>query len=531
MKLFDISFPQKGINADELYFGIQKGNWDYSMDRIPSGTVFHTFTYYNMFSLSKYQTYTSITNLKLNIRVRGNVCISVFRQSIDSSVPHNICMKEITQNDMKEVIINIVDLCPQKSDAIYFSFEARSEDCQFGGGYYSADCVEQAVKVGMVICTYRREECVRRNLQAIIEHIFHDSSSVIRDDLEIFVVDNGRTLDDWKEPRIHLISNRNLGGSGGFTRGIMEICRSKTPFTHILLTDDDIILDWNVLTKTIQFLKSRKIACTDIALAGSMIYEDQPFVQHEAGAIWKSASYQAVPVKHQLTLMGDQALLENEREEQIDYAGWGYLCFPVSYVEKNQYPLPLFMKWDDVEYAIRGNLSIITMNGIGFWHPSYQNNFSASLEYYAIRNALIIHACNGGKNSFRALHFGKRYLFCAIYKKNHIIDGITRSVEDYLKGIDYLMTLDAEKNHRLVQQLFKCEVCPSGQTISQKLRKAIGASVSLRFWKNMFRFVKICVLFALKHKKIDAEYMNRCEMVVSDDFWQKIFMEVQNEEV
>lgn len=58
----------------------------------------------------------------------------------------------------------------------------------------------------------------------------------LKDKITVFVVDNRRTLNEnsINYDYVGLIPNRNMGGSGGFTKGIIESRKNKK--THILVT-------------------------------------------------------------------------------------------------------------------------------------------------------------------------------------------------------------------------------------------------------------------------------------------------------
>ena len=55
--------------------------------------------------------------------------------------------------------------------------------------------------------------------------------------------DNAGTLDHkyFDHNQLHLIQNKNVGGAGGFTRGIIEVLESTLPYTHVLLMDDCLL--------------------------------------------------------------------------------------------------------------------------------------------------------------------------------------------------------------------------------------------------------------------------------------------------
>lgn len=47
-----------------------------------------------------------------------------------------------------------------------------------------------------------------------------------------------------KNLKVHIYyhRNKNVGGSGGFTRGMIESIRQKPKATHVLLMDDDVVV-------------------------------------------------------------------------------------------------------------------------------------------------------------------------------------------------------------------------------------------------------------------------------------------------
>ena len=63
------------------------------------------------------------------------------------------------------------------------------------------------------------------------------------------VVDNGSTLKECETNNLRIIHNPNYGGSGGFTRGLIENLKSKTN-DYVLLMDDDIDLEPSALEHT-----------------------------------------------------------------------------------------------------------------------------------------------------------------------------------------------------------------------------------------------------------------------------------------
>jgi GT2 family glycosyltransferase len=97
--------------------------------------------------------------------------------------------------------------------------------------------------------------------------------------LEIFVVDNASELVlDEKHEKLHLIKNRNTGGSGGFQRGIEEI-RKYDNFTHVIFMDDDVTFELSCFYILYNFLKNVDEDNSDRPIAGRMLDKDNPNIQ------------------------------------------------------------------------------------------------------------------------------------------------------------------------------------------------------------------------------------------------------------
>jgi galactofuranosylgalactofuranosylrhamnosyl-N-acetylglucosaminyl-diphospho-decaprenol beta-1,5/1,6-galactofuranosyltransferase len=103
------------------------------------------------------------------------------------------------------------------------------------------------VKIGIAICTFKREPFIEKNLRILNEAILKNPESPLYGHLEVFVADNGQTLDRERlsSDKIHINPNRNLGGAGGFTRDLIEIMthNDELHVTHALLMDDDIVIE------------------------------------------------------------------------------------------------------------------------------------------------------------------------------------------------------------------------------------------------------------------------------------------------
>lgn len=532
MKLANIAFPSIKENTDSLYFHTfpYKDSFEYKMNQ---GDVFRTDTYFNIFSWNKYRKYTTLEKLELTICAKGTFILRLYAQSVRSG--------KITQLSEQNLVFETktsqsfsIDQAPLSDDSmVFFSLEAGRGGAVFYGGFYHSKMPQRTVKAAVVICTYKREAQVERTLSELNRFMSEDELSEVRDEFEVFVIDNGKTLEleNKYAIKVHCVANRNLGGSGGFTRGMIEVYRRTGEFTHILFMDDDITLDHNVLFKTIQFLKILKPEFERICLAGSNLYNEKPLFQYEAGAKcdWKDMCIK--PVKPDYDLSQAKTLSANESDEKLDFAGWGFFCFPVSYVQKDNFPFPFFIRMDDVEYAIRNQMHCVTMNGIGFWHPSPEQERYSSLDYYALRNSLVLSACHGGSPRFYKLKFEKRYFVQVIYGHYEVADCLLQAIFDYLEGIDFFKRVDGEENHKKITRILKKGKDFEKHSVSDQVRLTCQAFVKMDFWRYVWYYIRVYLLFIRTHKRIDRDYRGNYRSLCNIDTWNNLLKETQHEKV
>ena len=216
----------------------------------------------------------------------------------------------------------------------------------------------------------------------------------------VHVIDNGRTLNKEELECDHLWihPNPNTGGSGGFSRGIIEANLQKEPATHVLLMDDDVIILPESLKRTYRLLTLLKEEYKNHFISGAMLYYERMNEQHEdIGYVHDDGSYG--PVKHRLDMQRLDAVVRNEEpwaKRKNQYAGWWYCCIPTTVARLDNLPLPLFVRGDDVEYSLRNHAKFITMNSICVWHMGFTLKFNAAMELYQVhRNSLAIQAASG----------------------------------------------------------------------------------------------------------------------------------------
>ncbi len=460
MLLYNLTFPTPGVCAEnELYF--RGGELRVGRVCLKDGESVTFDTYYNAFSHIKYKKYTDIKRVTCKLETDGAGIARILRYVKDGQ-PEILAEKEIAGCGALCADVSSIE----DKGFLYAQFTARG-DCEVVSGGWHADIGRaRPVKIGIVICTYKREQYLRRNIENLrkymndIEHKFFD----------VYIVDNAKTIDADFGDGIKVIPNSNTGGSGGFTRGIKEVL--KGDYTHFLLMDDDILFDARILGRTASLLSALKEEYKSASVGGAMLILDKPHMQKEQGGDW--TGYVTAPRRHLLDARKADTICGNEEDKEPNYNSWFYMCMPTDTPNKYGYPLPFFIRCDDVEYSLRAAEHIIVTSGIAVWHEDFGNKYSPEMEYYIRRNELIL--CSRypfGKGFFAnwkklALGVGKTIAL----QRYFAADLRFKAYDDFLKGPEYFLNLDAEANHNSLKKY-----CPEFLTESE-IQDRYGISVN-----------------------------------------------------
>lgn len=504
-KLSRIIFPKPDqVERSDLYYHV-KGNASQESGAllIARGSAVRFDSYFNALFYPKYLQYTHVSSISLHLCISGQARLRVLCSTRGGN--ERIVFENCVSDGQIDLPAFILTELPSEG-ALFFELEAQSEVVNLYCGWYETkDIAPNEVKVAAIICTYRRETYVKRNLKQLQNSVWTNEGCPIKKHLDVFVVDNGNTLALEEMPHIQFFPNKNCGGSGGFTRGLIEVYRSGSAYTHVLFMDDDISFETEVLVKTVQLLRFAKQFERPLCIGGQMLLEDKPTVQFEAGAFYKNG--RLIAVNQGMDLSALDELLKNEVVQHVQYNAWWYCCFPISVVEQIGLPLPLFIKTDDVEYGLRMKPHILLMNGIGVWHTAFSQKYSPHLEYYIKRNELVVSAIHdNGAGIWPSLWkliraSGK----VALIGNPKAIDFMLWAYRDFMEGPDLFLRTDEELlNIQLLRAMKK----------PQK-----GRLYSLL--TTPFLLLPVMLQVIIGYKKTKKQYKNRIQELTCMEFWRK----------
>lgn len=449
--LQNVVLPNKEVCAEtDLYLRTDKGAVVYG-DKIvfEKNSTCCFSTYFNSFSLNKWLEYTDLDNLSISMVLEGRFFVEVYSATWfkHEIIQDCIYVKEYSCALPTQIKIPI-DIT--KNDNIYFKLISLQENSAARKCYYYTDVDAETlhpVDIDLVMCTFKREEYVKRNIALLKENFLERKKYNASGHYNIIVVDNGQTLDkkdiETADGRIKFYPNLNTGGSGGFSRGMIESLKQNRA-THILFMDDDVLVQVEAFERTYNLMRLLKEEYKDAFLGGAMFRLDQKNIQHENLAAFKGNHL--VSMKGNLDVSEYVNVLFNEKYEQLDhmYCAWWYCCMPVTLLGFDNLPYPFFIRMDDMEFSIRNSKHCMSMNGISVWHEAFDTKYSALMEnYFMFRNNMVVNTIYMNYTLSGHIRFLMRRFAKEIFRYDYsgaelLLDGVDRFLEgpEFFKKVD-----------------------------------------------------------------------------------------------
>ncbi|MBF2064483.1 MAG: glycosyltransferase [Calothrix sp. C42_A2020_038] len=429
-----------------------------SMIALLSNDTISFNTYFNSVYESFYTKYTTLNDLSYQLKLIGAFEVNVYRERYGVDERELIYSNKIQSQDLSKYIeFSLPQLKPvSEAGRIYLEITCLSDEGKFIEGLLVTQIPKQRdVLLAIITCTFKKEDYVKKTVNSITQ-----DNLLEKHNFKVFVIDNGKTLtkNSFPDSRVALVSNRNVGGSGGFTKGLIEALQEGV-YTHFLFMDDDIELDSEVIYRLFSLYEYAK---TDFAIAGSMLDLYRRHCLYEAGALYnkaedkkgniKDSNYVVVPLKHEIELRDTSKLNSLLLEDDIDYGGFWFFAFSKTIVDKIGLPLPFFIKIDDMEFGLRIKQlfknSIVAFPSIAVWHePFYAKNPGWDI-YYSFRNMLITDAIYGfSKYWTTTYHLSGVIIYNLLVFNYNTARIYIKALNDFLEGPNFLRQNDPEVLH------------------------------------------------------------------------------------
>lgn len=255
----------------------------------------------------------------------------------------------------------------------------------------------RSVGLMAVICTFNRE----KDVAATLDELLLSPCGLRR----VLVVNQGQAglalrLQHLRSAQdagtLRVIDQANLGGAGGFGRGMLESL-SDDECSHVLLMDDDIDLDADTIRRLVVILSYLK---SDHAIGGAMIDRTSRTRLFSVGDVVDRKRPEirnlVDPAADDITQAATSRYLALHHHP--DFNGWWFFAFAKQDIERFGLPLPLFIRGDDVEYGYRLSVNgtrTLGWPGLAVWHEPFHAKRQPWHYFYDRRNSLFLCEAHG----------------------------------------------------------------------------------------------------------------------------------------
>jgi galactofuranosylgalactofuranosylrhamnosyl-N-acetylglucosaminyl-diphospho-decaprenol beta-1,5/1,6-galactofuranosyltransferase len=414
--------------------------------RVRPGRRVSLASYFNAFPASYWHRWTGVREVVLSVVTSGHGSILLYRsnargvaQRIDS-----VHVKNTGQLSTFQLpLTNFLDGGWYWFDLVADTTELILDSAEFA----TSDAPQRQGKATVAITTFNRPDYCLNVLAAL------GGDRGLRDVIDtVVVVDQGNKLVS-DEPgfaqlkrrlggRLTYITQPNLGGSGGFSRGMIEaLKRPESDF--VLLLDDDVVVEPEGVSRAVTF---GRFTHNPTIVGGHMFDMFNKAELHAFSEkidldkfMW-GVKYQD-QFRHNFTKSNLRQTPWLHERADVDFNGWWMSLIPLEVVRKIGLSLPVFIKWDDAEYSLRARdfgHSTVSFPGAAVWHVSWQDKDDLIdwQAYFHTRNrwiAALLHSPyhRGGKFIRDSFAHSVKRLFMMQYYSGELY---LRAIEDVLRG-------------------------------------------------------------------------------------------------
>ena len=387
-------------------------------------------TFFNAFSHRKWHELTGLSDLSLCLSGKGKVRVvvnMVFETGRTSALLHKTI--DLSQGS---VTLELGDPGQIPGELTAMAVTALDRDAALTfAAWTTRQIARRDVRLAAVITTFKRETAASEAAHRFASETIPGAPA---GSLKLYIIDNGNSIPNLNLPNVTIIPNRNLGGAGGFTRGLLEVIKSGE-FTHALFMDDDASCEPESVLRAMALLAYA--IDPKHSVSGAMMHADDPYIQYEKGAslnmegrprsIWKIQNGSR-------DLRHIRNVASNDRADKVNYGAWWFFAFPLMAVE--HLPFPFFVRGDDVDFSLVNRLPVATLNGVASWCDNFGYKLNPSTEYLAWRSWLALsfmyQSASGQRYAIRlarseAIRLGRRFDYAGMHgvldAMNHVVQG------------------------------------------------------------------------------------------------------------
>lgn len=415
---------------------------------LSAGARIDTNTYFGRFEASYWQRWTEVSEVRVSVTIETSGEADVFVRASDIG-SHVRTVASARHSGAGTVALTVPVTTFHDGGACWLDVRAVTADARLTGVRWTASTSRAPRDTAIAICTFNRaDDCA-----ATVAALASDPEVVDRIGT-LYLTDQGtdpvESRDGYRAAaeafgtRLRYLRQPNLGGAGGFSRGLFEATApgaAAGPGVDTLLMDDDVRVEPETVVRLFAFASLTR---SPILVGAQMLYLYNPdylLVSAERADLSRlSAGLDA-----DVYAVRDESAVEEVQERRIDadYNAWWSCLVPSEVVEDIGLPMPYFFQWDDIEYGLRARQHghpTATLQGAAVWHADfYWKDGDDFGQYFYQRNSLITATIRHGITRAQAMATIRRSILRAIVGMNYgLAVTYLRAVEAFLAGPDVL---------------------------------------------------------------------------------------------
>ncbi|GAB3066751.1 glycosyltransferase [Micromonospora schwarzwaldensis] len=363
-------------------------------------------SYLNAFPAGYWARWSALEQVVLRLRVAGDVRVDVYRSAADGSATRVAGLRHRGPDPgCLETRLPLTGF--DEGGWYWFDVTAPTGDARLLSGAWHAPGRapgRAAVVVGMP--TFNRPDDCVAVLRAMAGH-----PELRRVVTRIVVVDQGtdritahpdfRSLRDDLGDNLRVIEQDNLGGSGGYTRALREAL-GEPGCEQIAFMDDDIVVEPESILRAVAFARHAR---HPLVVGGQMLNREIRSQLYVLGEQIDKRSFRwrqppGAEYDHDFSVRSLPDTPWLHRRVDVSYNSWWMCVFPRDVAARLGRPLPLFLKWDDVEYGLRAareGVPTVSVPGVAVWHEPWwsKDEENGWQTYFHSRNRLVTASLHG----------------------------------------------------------------------------------------------------------------------------------------
>jgi galactofuranosylgalactofuranosylrhamnosyl-N-acetylglucosaminyl-diphospho-decaprenol beta-1,5/1,6-galactofuranosyltransferase len=428
--------------------------------RLPQGDKISFGTYFNAFPASYWRRWSVVNEVRLAVTVAGRGASVTVYKSMANGRSQRVDAATV-EGDRGTFEFDLT-LKPFVDGGWYwYDVVAGDEDAVVESAEWTAEVPADRAEHGtadIVITTMNRPDFCAKLLTQIGE------DDKLRPFLDtVFVSEQGtqKVVDSEFFPfaekalgdRLVINEQGNIGGSGGYARGQLESVRKGTA-TYAMMMDDDVVCEPEGIIRAITF---GDLARRPTIVGGHMFSIYSRSRLHSFGEIvqpWRF--WWMTPLDGfsdwDLAARNIRSARWLHKRVDVDFNGWFMCLIPRQVLEQIGLSLPIFIKWDDLEFGLRAKEAgypTVTFPGAAVWHvPWTDKNDAVDWQaYFHHRNrfiAALLHSPypKGGRMVRESLNHQIKHLVSLQYST---VELRHQALEDVLAGPHHLHEVLAHK--------------------------------------------------------------------------------------